>query len=65
MSTQTEKKQAFELVKLANQRSRLEHALKTTLTVLGVDEKQAKAIVSDVKLANFESLNKTMKIEGS
>ena len=50
-------------VRFLNDRARLEYALRQTLESLGVGMKQIIKIVNDVRLADFDSLRKTMRID--
>ena len=56
------KKMIKDLNMFCNDRARLEHGLRVCLTALGVGNLQVNKIVKDVRLADFDSLNKTMRI---
>lgn len=46
---------------LANDRARLEHALRQVFTSLGVGEKQQDKVIIDIKLCDWSSLDKLIK----
>lgn len=48
---------------LANDRARLEHALRLTFTALGVGQLQQDKIIKDVRQCDFSTLDKLLKQE--
>ena len=62
-NTKERNKMVKHLNQFANDRARLEHGLRVTLGSLGVGDAQVNKIIKDVRLADFESLNKTMRIK--